>query len=68
MKNYFCPKAAVEAGKKNSWEFKMLTLNSLKLKSRTLTFKKLFAKLTFSPALFEKKQSFVCLVFKIENK
>ena len=32
MKNYFCPKAAVEAGKKNIWEFKMLTLNSLKLK------------------------------------
>ena len=36
--------------------------------SRTLTFKKVFAKLKFSPALFEKLLSFVCLVFKIENK
>ena len=30
--------------------------------------KKTFAKLKFFPALFEKIQSFVCLVFKIENK
>ena len=30
--------------------------------------KKIFAKLKFSPALFEKVPSFVCLVFKIENK
>ena len=36
--------------------------------SRTLTFKKIFAKLNFSPALFEKIPSFVCLVFIIENK
>ena len=36
--------------------------------SRTLTFKKIFAKSKFSPALFEKIPSFVCLVFKIENK
>ena len=36
--------------------------------SRTHTFKKIFAKLKFSPALFEKTPSFVCLVFKIENK
>ena len=28
----------------------------------------MFAKLKFSPALFEKILSFVCLVFKIENK
>ena len=28
----------------------------------------LFAKLKFSPALFKKTPSFVCLVFKIENK
>ena len=35
---------------------------------RALTFKKVFAKLKFSPALFEKIPSFVCLVFKIENK
>ena len=33
-----------------------------------LTFKKIFAKLKFSTALFEKIPSFVCLVFKIENK
>ena len=31
-------------------------------------FKKIFSKLKFSPALFEKKPSFVCLVFKIKNK
>ena len=31
-------------------------------------FKQIFAKLKFSPALFEKILSFVCLVFKIENK
>ena len=30
-------------------------------------FKKIFAKLKFSPVLFEKMASFVCLVFKIEN-
>ena len=30
--------------------------------------KKTFAKLKFFPALFKKIQSFVCLVFKIENK
>ena len=36
--------------------------------SRTLTFKKIFVKLKFSPALFEKIPSFVCLVFKMENK
>ena len=30
--------------------------------------KKIFAKLKFFPALFEKIPSFVCLVFKIENK
>ena len=36
--------------------------------SRTITFKKIFAKLKFSPALFEEIPSFVCLVFKIENK
>ena len=40
----------------------------IKTQSRTLTFKKIFAKLKFSPALFEKTPSFVCLVFKIENK
>ena len=31
-------------------------------------FRKFFARLKFSPALFEKIPSFVCLVFKIENK
>ena len=31
-------------------------------------FKEIFSKLNFSPALFEKIPSFVCLVFKIENK
>ena len=31
-------------------------------------FKKIFAKLKFSPAMFEKMPSFVCLVFKIKNK
>ena len=31
-------------------------------------FKKIFAQLKFFPALFEKIQLFVCLVFKIENK
>ena len=31
-------------------------------------FKKSFAKLKFSSDLFEKKPSFVYLVFKIENK
>ena len=36
--------------------------------SRTLTFKKIFAKLKFSSAFFGKIPSFVCLVFKIENK
>ena len=41
-----------------------LALNGLK----TLTFKKIFAKLKFSPAFFEKIPSFVCLVLKIENK
>ena len=30
--------------------------------------KKIFAKLKFSPTLFEKVPSFVCLVFKIENE
>ena len=33
-----------------------------------LLFKKIFAKWKFSPALLEKIPSFVCLVFKIENK
>ena len=37
-------------------------------KGRALTFKKIFAKFKFSPTLFEKIPSFVCLVFKIENK
>ena len=37
-------------------------------KSGTLTFKKSFAKLKFYPALLKKIPSFVCLVFKIENK
>ena len=36
--------------------------------SWTLTFKKIFTKSKFSPVLFEKNPSFVCLVFKIENK
>ena len=36
--------------------------------SRIPTFKKIFAKLEFSPALFEKIPSFVSLVFKTENK
>ena len=31
-------------------------------------FKKIFGKLKFPPALFEKIASFVCLVFKIEKK
>ena len=31
-------------------------------------FKKIFAKLKFSPALFDKIPSFLCLVFKIENE
>ena len=31
-------------------------------------FNKIFAKLKFPPALFEKIPLFVCLVFKIENK
>ena len=39
-----------------------------KFLSRTLMFKKIFAKLKFSPALFEKIPSFVRLVFKTENK
>ena len=30
-------------------------------------FKEIFSKLNFSPALFEKIPSFVCLAFKIEN-
>ena len=30
-------------------------------------FKKIFAKLKFSPAMFQKIPLFVCLVFKIEN-
>ena len=33
-----------------------------------LAFKKIFGKLKFPTALFEKLPSFVCLVFKIENK
>ena len=36
--------------------------------SRALMFQKIVAKLKFSPALFEKIPSFVCLVFKNENK
>ena len=36
--------------------------------SRTLKFKKIFVKLNFFPAYFEKIPSFVCLVFKIQNK
>ena len=36
--------------------------------SRTLTFQKIFAKLKFSPVLFEKIPLFVCLAFKNENK
>ena len=35
--------------------------------SRTPTFKKIFAKMKFSPALFEKIPSFFCLVFKIQK-
>ena len=35
---------------------------------KALMFKKIFAKLKSSPALLEKIPSFVCLVFKIENK
>ena len=31
-------------------------------------FKKVFAKLKFSTALFEKLPSFACFVFKLENK
>ena len=42
--------------------------NKFNDKSRALPCKKIFAKLKFSPALFEKIRSFVCLVFKIENK
>ena len=34
----------------------------------TFTCKKILAKLKFSPFLFEKNPSFVCLVFKIKNK
>ena len=36
--------------------------------SRNLTFQKNFAKLQFSPVLFEKILSFVYLVFKNKNK
>ena len=39
-----------------------------KNKTRTLTFKKFFASLKLAPALFENISSFVCLVFKVENK
>ena len=46
----------------------LLLLKIIHSKSRALTSKKIFAKLKFSPALFEKIPSFVCLVFKIENK
>ena len=38
------------------------------LKSGSLTLKNIFAKLKFSPALFEKILSFVYLEFRIENK
>ena len=47
---------------------KMINFITRILKVGPLTFKKMFAKLKFSPALFEKIPSFVCLVFKIENK
>ena len=36
--------------------------------SRTVRFKKIFAKLKFSPPLFERIPSFFCLVLKIGNK
>ena len=35
--------------------------------SRTLTFHKVFVKLKFSPDMFEKIPSFICLVFKNET-
>ena len=41
---------------------------SCELKSGSLTLKKIFAKLKFSPALSEKILPFVYLEFKIENK
>lgn len=37
-------------------------------RSRTLMFQKIFAKLKLSPALLRKIPSFLCLVFKNENK
>ena len=37
-------------------------------RSRTLMFQKIFAKLELSPALLRKIPSFLCLVFKTENK
>ena len=49
----------------NKYHIYQLRNSCRKTQSRTLTFKKFFAKLKFSPALFEKKPSFVCLVFKI---
>ena len=43
-------------------------LNETSPLKSALTFKKIFAKLKFSPALFEKIPSFVCLVFKSDDK
>ena len=45
-----------------------MTITNRLFESRIITFKKMFAKLKFSPALFEKIPSFVFLVFKNENK
>ena len=66
-------------GTKNSYSVLLIKLSLLDktlstiyteglLKSRTLTFEKIFAKLKFSPALSEMIPSFACLVFKIKNK
>ena len=47
----------------HKFEFKCL-----RFKVALPTFKKIFAKLKFSPTLFKKIPSFDCLVFKMENK
>ena len=45
-----------------------MPINPMRLCLKSDSHVKIFAKLKFSPALFEKIPSFVCLVLKVENK
>ena len=46
----------------------IISLETFESQTLSRTFQKIFSKWKFSPVMFEKIPSFVCLVFKIENK